>query len=100
MQHISQILPRVLEKYGLKADADASVVLMKATTWLRERLGELGEDVRASTLVAAVLTVEVASPIAAQECHALHRDLVASLRREVPNVKVERVRIVRARNAR
>ncbi len=99
MQHIREILPKVLQSHGLKADADASLVIARANGWLKQRLGDGAEGISASALDAAVLTIEVDSPIAAQECYALHRDLVEYLRKEVPGVKVERVRIVRARCA-
>ena len=96
MQHISQILPRVLAKRGLQSEAEASLLLAKANQWLGEHLGNLVDDVRAMKIKDGAIILETKTAIATQEVFGLHRDLIAHLNAEMPSTKIQKIQIRRA----
>jgi hypothetical protein len=97
MQRVGEILQRVLAKRGLKAEADASLLLAKANRWLAEKLGNIAGDAKAVKFKNGELTLEARTSIAVQEAHSLQRELRAHLHRELPTANIEQVRIVRSR---
>ena len=92
MDRLSTLLPKALRKRGLKDQADASLVVHRAQTWLREK--EL-ENASAEKLDNGALFIEVDSSIAAQECHAQKEELLSFLQKSFPDIAVNRVRIIR-----
>lgn len=92
MDRLSTLLPKALRKRGLKDQADASLVVHTAQTWLKEK----GlEDASAEKLENGTLFIEVESSIAAQECHAQKEELLSSLQKTFPTIAVNQVRIMR-----
>lgn len=97
MQRAGDVLQRVLAKRGLKAEAEASLLLLKANQWLGENLGSIAGDVRARHIKDGILLLESRTSVATQEAHGLSPDLIAHLRREVPKLLIAHVKIRRSR---
>lgn len=92
MDSVSSLLPKVLRKRGIKDEADASLVTFAANQWMKEH-AILAE---AKKLNGGVLFIEVASSIAAQECHGKTVDLLEEMQKQFPGIGVENVRILRS----
>jgi len=99
MDHISALLPKVLAKRGIKGEADASHVVFGASQWLREKSGGLAGAVAATKFTMGTLILEVRSSVVAQECMGLTEELLKSLQKRFPGVRIERIRILRATRA-
>ena len=95
MDHIAILLPKVLRKRGLKDEADAAYVVHTANQWIRENMGELAQDIRATKFVSPVLVLGTSSSVAAQECTGRNEELLSHLRERLPGLPIERVRFLR-----
>ena len=69
MDHISKILPKVLQKRGLSAHTDAALVVLKAQEWLKEHAGHLPAP--ALRMAESALLIDVSHGIVAQELTSL-----------------------------
>lgn len=96
MDHISRLLPRVLQKRGIAQHATAALVVYRAKLWLREHLPHLESSLRVTTLRDGVLMIECVHPIAAQECQGASKALLTYLQEESGTVVTE-IRTVRSR---
>ena len=99
MDHISHVLPRVLQKRGIAEHAQAALVVHRASTFLKEHLPEFSAHVRVTHVRDGVLTIECDHPIAAQECHAAIPSLHAFLQ-ESGGTTVKDIRLSRSRHPR
>lgn len=98
MDRVSELLPKVLQKRGLKDAADAAVVMHHATQWLHEKLPlflEAGE-LTVTGCKQGALIVSSTHPIASQECIAFKEELLQFLREGCGHIQVAELRIVRA----
>lgn len=99
MDRLSKILPSVLGKRGLKAEADAALVLHRAKEWLRERLPQLKASITPSTLQEdGTLLIACLHSSAAQECLAALPHLKIFLREECGFLPVRSIRLIRSRS--
>ena len=93
MERISFLLPKVLQKRGLKDEVDASHIVHIANVWLKENGAP--EDASAMKYQNRVLVIEVSTPVSAQECHGLSSDLLQILRTKHTALPPERILILR-----
>lgn len=99
MDRLSKILPSVLGKRGLKAHADAALILHRAKEWLGERLPELKDSVSPHALQKdGTLLIACLHSAAAQECLSALPHLKIFLREECGFLPVRSIRLVRARS--
>ena len=91
MDSVSSLLPKVLRKRGIKDEADASLVVFAANEWLKKH----AVLAMAKKLNGGTLFIEVASSIAAQECHGKSTDLLEEMQKQFPGILIENVRILR-----
>lgn len=97
MDSLQSLLPKVLRKRGLQAQASASLVTFQAQRWLEKELPAFKEAVKVTTFTDTVLSVSCAHSIAAQECHHLSRALKEFLLQECPSAAVSEIRLLRSR---
>ena len=97
MDKISALLPKVLNKRGLRHEADASLVVYTANVWLQTN--HAPKDAMATTYVRGELTLTVQNAIAGQECYALHDDLLLALQKKFPVLPIQRIRIHRSKES-
>lgn len=95
MDSLATLLPNVLQKRGIKDEAIAAHIVHCATQWLHEHLPDFREEVEAKKFMEETLVLSVSNPIAAQECQSLAHDLLSSLQKDFPSLKIEKVRIMR-----
>jgi len=95
MDKISALLPKVLNKRGLRREADASLVVYAANAWLHAN--HAPEEAIATTYARGELTIAVQNAIAGQECYALHDDLLLALQNKFPVLPIQRIRIHRSK---
>src|SRR3989344_4092473 len=93
MDKISALLPKVLQKRGLKDEVDASHIVHITNAWLKENGAP--EDATATKYQNRVLMIEVSTPVSAQECHGLSNDLLQILRTKHTALPPERILILR-----
>jgi len=93
MDHISALLPKVLQKRGLKGQADASIVVHKANIWFDHH--EAPQGTEATMLRDGILSIEVDTSTAAQECHMMTGELLDELCKQFPNMRINKVCIKR-----
>jgi len=93
MDRLSTLIPRALQKHGLKGQADASVVVHNANLWLSAH--EAPEGTKAIVLKDGTLSIEVTSSTAGQECNALSEELLDFLKKQYPDVRISYIRVVR-----
>ena len=96
MDKISQLIPKVLEKKGLKDQASASYAVYLAIDWLHAQSGALGEHCIVTTLKDQVLTIECLHSIAMQEIHQKSDDLLSHLN-SFCDISVRSISIIRSR---
>ena len=89
MDHIGSLLPKVLAKRGLKKQAQASLMVHKATQWIEKKLPDFSDDVNVLTFRDGILKISCANSIASQECHQISDRLKEHLR------GIEEIHIVR-----
>ena len=97
MQSLRTILPKVLHRRGLHAQAKASLVTYAAQQWLQSALPAFIHMVRAEKLSHATLSISCTHGVAAQECSPLLPLLQDYLQKTFDNVVVREIRIVRTR---
>ncbi len=96
MDSLGSILPKVLHRRGLHAQASASLVTFKATEWLTLALPGLVHELTVEHLRDGTLTIACGHPIAAQECQALVPGLLEYLQRECPSISIREIRLTRS----
>lgn len=100
MDRLSEILPKVLGKRGLKAEADAALVLHRAKEWISEHLPELKDSIAPQSLQEdGTLLIACLHSAAVQKCLAALPHLKIFLREECGFLPVRSIRLVRARSA-
>lgn len=97
MDALRHILPKVLEKRGLKGAAEAARCLTLADAWLKRRLPELALAMpwQVQHLKDGVLQIAVTHAMAGQEIALATPDLQAYLWAEIglrPQIRVQRQR--------
>ncbi len=95
MYSLSSLLPKVLQKRGIKGEVDAALVVHRANLWIQKHLPDFREEIEAWTYREGLLIISTANSIAAQECQSQSHDLLASLHTDFPSMTIEKVRIVR-----
>lgn len=95
MDRLSDLMPRVLNKRGLKGQAQAAQATWIARQWLTEQLPLNNEEIHIDRFAEATLWLSVDSAIAAQECQQIVHMLQDHLKKEL-GVPVESVRITRS----
>ena len=98
MDRISFLLPKVLEKRGMKNEADASLLVHTANIWLSEHSAP--EDAEATIFKEDALMIECSSAASSQDCHALSEDLLSYLRQSFPHIPLKRIVLLRERERR
>ena len=93
MDHISTLLPKALQKHGLKGQADASIIVHKANLWLGKF--ENLKGAQATVFKDRTLRIEVDNSATAQECHIVTHELLDELNKQFPDIKIEKVNILR-----
>lgn len=93
MDKVSSLLPKVLQKRGLKNEVDASHIVHIANMWLKEHGAP--DDASATKYQNRVLVIEVSTPVSAQECHGVSNDLLQALRIKFTALPPERILILR-----
>jgi len=95
MESLSAILPKVLQKRGIKAEADASLVVHAANEWLQKQGGIFATSVAAMRFAENTLTLCTQSSVAAEEARVHSQELQEALQDRLPGMTIETVRIVR-----
>ena len=95
MDHLSQVLARILHKRGLAPHANAALMKNRADAWLRAALPAFATQIGVVRVQNAELVIGCVHSIAAQECQARIAELITYLQRELPSVRIESVRIIR-----
>jgi hypothetical protein len=93
MDKISTLIPRVLKKHGLKAEADASLVVHE-TNRLLQAYGA-PEGITAAKFMQGILFIETVTSIEAHEAHALTDELLQAIKKQFPDSQIGGVRILR-----
>lgn len=97
MDRVSSILPNVLGKRGLRDQAQAALVVHRATAWLEQRLpSSLIPAVVVHTFKDDTLTIQCRHSIALQECRSFLPALKEHLRSREDSPPVQHVRLVLA----
>ncbi|MCF7844827.1 MAG: DUF721 domain-containing protein [Kiritimatiellales bacterium] len=97
MDHISELIPKILSKRGLLGEAKAALVVFHSKAWLKQELPNLITEIVPKKCKDKTLFIEVANSIAAQECQFVTSDLLNYLHTECElSNEVENIRIVRA----
>jgi|GEM_PF-643473 len=98
MDRVSQILPAVLQKRGIKQHVDASLVIHRASAWIAENLPTLKTLLTPTTLQEdGTLIIECDHSSAAQECQAALPHLKVFLREECGFAPVRSIHLLRTR---
>ena len=97
MDKASSLLPKVLNKHGLKTEAEASLIVHHANRWLKSQ--EVPSDVCATQLKDDVLILETKNSASAQECQSVSEDLLLFLKQKFPKTTLTRIRIQRMRES-
>lgn len=79
MDKISSLIPKVLNKRGLKDEAQASYVVFLATEWIAEQLPALAEQVQVESMRDGVLSIETSHSAVSQEIAVQKEALLAHL---------------------
>ena len=67
MDRLSDLMPRVLARKGLKDQATAALIIHKATLWISEHLSDVSSGISVSRLKDGLLYIESEQGTAAQE---------------------------------
>ncbi|MDB4977933.1 MAG: hypothetical protein JWM56_119 [Candidatus Peribacteria bacterium] len=97
MDRISSLLPKVLQKRGLQAQATASHIVHIAQEWLRQALPQFSADLHVERYSDATLYISAAHSIAAQECQQVLPLLKIYLQKEGGVKNLEGIQLTRAR---
>jgi len=95
MERLSQLIPRVLSKRGLKSQAIASYAVFLATEWLHEHLGDTSKKLSVKSLKDTVLSIESDHPVASQELSQIRESLKSHLN-SYEGILVSDISIIRA----
>ena len=96
MDHISRVLPQVLQKRGLAAHAHAALAVHLAAAWLTEKNPALAAYLRPKAVSDGTLSIEFSHPAAAQECQSHLPLLLSFLQEKCPHANVKAIRLVRS----
>lgn len=95
MDHISKLLPKVLNKRGLNEQALAAQVCWLAKKWLLEHLPKAEPLLHVSKYSNGELIITSEHATASQECQLVSADLLAYLEEKLPQVTIQNIRIIR-----
>lgn len=93
MDRVSFLLPKVLQKRGLKDEVDASHVVHIANLWLKRHGAPT--DAAATKYQNGAVIVTVGNSMSAQECHGLSQNLLQELRITFSSLGFEKILILR-----
>lgn len=96
MDRVSFLLPKVLQKRGLKDEVDASHLVHFANAWLREQ--KAPEDALVAKYRNGVVVITVENSTSAQECYELSEDLLQALHKKFVLLPLEKIHILRNLN--
>lgn len=68
MDALRNVLPQVLQKRGLKTQANAALVVFRSEQWLREVLPGLAEAISVEKFDGNILSIRCKNSVALQEC--------------------------------
>ena len=97
MDSLQSILPKVLNRRGLRTEADASFVVYRAQQWLAVALPRFADALLVTTFSHSTLNISSRHGIASQECQQLLSALQDYLRRECGVKTAPAIRLVRER---
>lgn len=80
MDRISQLIPKVLSKKGLKDQAQASYTVYSCREWIYEHLPSVAQQLHPKKISDGVLTVHSDHSIASQELSQAKEELLEYLR--------------------
>lgn len=95
MDHISSLLPKVLQKKGLTSHCEASLIIHHAEAWISSNLHVFQADLRPKKFADGVLVIDCSNSVAAQECHQRAQELLTFLRESVGSDAVSDIRVSR-----
>ncbi len=95
MDKLSFLLPSALRRRGLFAQVSASVIVMKAADWLKERIPSHATTLHVLSFADGILSIGADHSIAAQECVLQETALRAALESAFHGVVVREVRVQR-----
>mgnify|MGYP003393411445 CR=1 FL=1 len=95
MDHISRVLPQVLQKRGLAAHAHAALAVHRSAAWFLEEHPPLAPYLTPKSVSDGTLTIEFSHPAAAQECQSHIPQLLVFLEEKCPHACVKAIRLVR-----
>ena len=94
MERVSSLLPRVLNKRGLKKHADASLVLLHVHGWIKKNMSEYAPQLHPRYVKDGVLLISAENSIAAQELQVRKEVLLDELKEHgtkcVRELRIER----------
>lgn len=96
MDHISNLIPRVLSKKGLKDQATASYAVHLARQWIEQQLPQVWQNLHPKKVADGVLTIDSDHSIASQELSQKSADLMKYLN-AAEGISIREVRISLAR---
>ncbi|MBI5156347.1 DUF721 domain-containing protein [Candidatus Peregrinibacteria bacterium] len=100
MDHISRVLPGVLQKRGLAAHAHAALAIHRTRDWLTAHHKTLLPYLIPRSVVDGTLTIEFSHPAAAQESQSHIPALLSFLSEQCPLAAVKAIRLVRSESTR
>ncbi len=96
MDHISRVLPGVLQKRGLALHAHAALAIHRTRDWLADNHKTLSPYLTPRSVTDGTLTIEFSHPAAAQECQSHIPALLTFLEEKCPHACVKKIRLVRS----
>lgn len=96
MDHVADVLSKVLRKRGLGQHADAALIAHEARAWLQHELPSLRNAWNIRSFKDGVLFIECGDSITAQECQGIGHRLLEHLRKQMPQSPLSSVRIGRS----
>lgn len=94
MDKLSHLIPKVLQKRGLKDQANASYAIHLANTWMQQNLPALSENMHATSLSGGIVYISVNDATSEQELTKVSAELKQYLNR-IEDISVLEIRILR-----
>jgi hypothetical protein len=96
MDKISHVLPKVLQRRGLKDHAQGAHATHAARKWFESHLPHIAPFIGDMKIVETALHISCSHSIALQECQAQNAHLIEYLRLECPFGGIKEVRYTRS----
>ncbi len=96
MDRLSSVLPKILQRRGLKQLADASTLILRANEWIAAHMGMQAAVIGARTFADGTLFIEAENGIALSEMSRKADALLTFLKTKIPEIAVQSVRCTRS----